>query len=398
MVWIGISSLFLALLPLALTQDQCEVSRLVKSPRRTAPHIEDSARPEITNGQACGSDPRRESRRMRLNINVQSASCEPVANARIFLSQADSHGNELADCGGEISTLSYGSGSVMTVTPGRYHDIKHPGSKRPRLFQLEVRAPAGCAYAGLEEDEPYFTQFYFRKDKTRHSDPCPNDQCHADKPKQILTCSRIAGLRQCTARITVPQVLCEHAPTFSRSMPTRAMPVEPVTTEPVCTRPSATQWDTPGPFYIDNQPYRNPMCSEDINHASTTKLKLHVRLTDRSCRTLTGFNIDVWSANSQGQYVPYCRSLLPTNGSGMFTLDTLKPGRYPGRPQHLHFLVHGTKVGNMCYREFTTQSYFPERFDYSALVKSCRDRTAAGGTSTDLECDFPIILNDPRPC
>ena len=105
-----------------------------------------------------------------------------------------------------------------------------------------------------------------------------------------------------------------------------------------------TRADMLGPFYVEGAPERS----------STGKglaVEGAVRST-RECRALPGARLEWWSANGGGEYDDGHRATQVTDGGGRFRYVTDMPGKYPGRPVHLHVKV--TAAG---HKPLVTQIY-----------------------------------------
>jgi protocatechuate 3,4-dioxygenase beta subunit len=59
----------------------------------------------------------------------------------------------------------------------------------------------------------------------------------------------------------------------------------------------------------------------------------------RGCAPLPGARVEWWSADERGEYRDALRATQHTDAEGRFTYETVAPGRYPGRPPHLHVRV-----------------------------------------------------------
>ncbi len=102
--------------------------------------------------------------------------------------------------------------------------------------------------------------------------------------------------------------------------------------------------DALGPFYTPNAPER-----------ATTGRGLTVNGIVRSaagCTPLPGARIEWWSADAKGEYQDALRATQGADGEGRYRYETVAPGRYPGRPPHLHVRV--TAPG---HRTLVTQLY-----------------------------------------
>jgi len=105
-----------------------------------------------------------------------------------------------------------------------------------------------------------------------------------------------------------------------------------------------TKPDMLGPFYKPDAPDR-----------AVTGHGLVVNGTVRStrgCAALPGARLEWWSADGRGDYQDELRATQRTGGEGAFRYETVAPGRYPGRPPHLH-----VKISAAGHRTLVTQLY-----------------------------------------
>ena len=105
-----------------------------------------------------------------------------------------------------------------------------------------------------------------------------------------------------------------------------------------------TKADMLGPFYKPDAPER-----------AVTGRGLVVQGAVRSangCTALPGARLEWWSANGRGEYQDELRATQRTERDGTFRYETVAPGRYPGRPPHLH-----VKVSAPGHRTLVTQLY-----------------------------------------
>jgi protocatechuate 3,4-dioxygenase beta subunit len=80
-------------------------------------------------------------------------------------------------------------------------------------------------------------------------------------------------------------------------------------------------------------------------------------VVDTSCTPVAGAVVDIWQADASGAYdnAGYgLRGHIATAANGGFTFETVIPGEYPGRTEHIHVKV--TPPGGTT---LTTQMYFP---------------------------------------
>ncbi len=147
---------------------------------------------------------------------------------------------------------------------------------------------------------------------------------------------------------------------------------EPTTTEPQalppnsapisCTAPaSLTPTLTEGPYYTANAPERVSLLEPGM---PGTVLNLTGYVLTADCQPIAGALLDFWQANSQGVYdnAGYTlRGRQYTDANGRYQLETVVPGLYPGRTEHIHVKVQapGGPV-------LTTQLFFPDVTDNAA--------------------------------
>ena len=77
----------------------------------------------------------------------------------------------------------------------------------------------------------------------------------------------------------------------------------------------------------------------------------------RSCKSVAGAKLDFWQADGNGNYdnAGYTlRGWQLTAADGSYRLDTVIPGLYPGRTEHIHFKVSGSDG-----KSYTSQLFFP---------------------------------------
>lgn len=150
------------------------------------------------------------------------------------------------------------------------------------------------------------------------------------------------------------------ATSAATAAPTSAATAAPTTgasaiSAPDCRAPATpTVAQTDGPYYKANPPERTSFVS-----ASTQGTKIIVTgyVLSRSCRPLANARVDFWQADGQGSYDNTgfaFRGYQFTNAQGIYRLETVVPGEYPGRTPHIHVKV--TPSGGST---FTSQLYFP---------------------------------------
>ena len=124
---------------------------------------------------------------------------------------------------------------------------------------------------------------------------------------------------------------------------------------PACTSPATlTPAQTEGPYYTPNSPERSSLIEPGM---SGTKLIVTGQVVTTDCQPIARAWLDFWQADDQGAYdnAGYrLRGHLFTDEQGRYTLETVVPGEYPGRTQHIHVKVRAPNGPIL-----TTQIYFP---------------------------------------
>jgi protocatechuate 3,4-dioxygenase beta subunit len=108
-----------------------------------------------------------------------------------------------------------------------------------------------------------------------------------------------------------------------------------------------------GPYYKKGAPRK-----DRLTEPGDAGLPLLVggQISDTAGRSLSGAIIEVWQTNSNGEYDLEgwrYRATLQANNSGEYRLETVLPGHYGDRAQHIHYLI--TAPG---HRALVTQLYF----------------------------------------
>jgi protocatechuate 3,4-dioxygenase beta subunit len=150
-----------------------------------------------------------------------------------------------------------------------------------------------------------------------------------------------------------------------------------------------TKSDMLGPFYKENAPFKQRL-GEGIEGE---RLIITGKVMDMRCQPLKGAILDIWQANSTGEYDNKgftLRGKVKTNNDGIYIIDTIIPKEYGQgditRPGHIHL-----KVGVPNQPTLTTQLYFvgdpylTDREDKSLVMNT----TEANGTKK-AKFDFVI--------
>lgn len=139
---------------------------------------------------------------------------------------------------------------------------------------------------------------------------------------------------------------------------------------PTCSAPTIQQ--TEGPYYTPNTPERNDLFEEGM---PGTRLIVVGYVLDSNCQPLANAWLDFWQADANGVYDNQGYTLRGhqfTDAQGRYYLETVVPGEYPGRTEHIHVKVQPNGGSTI-----TSQLYFPDSsgntsdgiFDPSLIVQ-----------------------------
>ncbi len=122
-----------------------------------------------------------------------------------------------------------------------------------------------------------------------------------------------------------------------------------------CSAPaSVTPPMTEGPFFKPNSPERASLLEPGI---TGTPLKLTGYVLTQDCQPVAHALVDFWQADREGQYDNNGYKLRGhqfTDEAGRYELETIMPGLYPGRTEHIHVKVQAPNGPVL-----TTQLFFP---------------------------------------
>ena len=121
-----------------------------------------------------------------------------------------------------------------------------------------------------------------------------------------------------------------------------------------CTAPAAALVElTEGPYYKANPPQNATLRTAGV---AGTPLTLTGYVVSKSCQPIANARLDFWQADGNGNYDNSgytLRGWQLTDANGAYHLETVIPGLYPGRTEHIHFKV--TANG----KTYTSQLFFP---------------------------------------
>jgi protocatechuate 3,4-dioxygenase beta subunit len=145
---------------------------------------------------------------------------------------------------------------------------------------------------------------------------------------------------------------------------------------------------TEGPYYKANPPQNAALRTAGV---AGTPLVLTGYVVSKSCQPIANARLDFWQADGNGRYdnTGYTlRGWQLTDAGGAYRLETVIPGLYPGRTEHIHFKV--TVNG----RTYTSQLFFPGVAQnegdsiYSSQMLVTLNTTTSPATGT-----FTFVLN-----
>lgn len=188
-------------------------------------------------------------------------------------------------------------------------------------------------------------------------------------------------------------------PAARLSVPAASTPAAPVASEaPASSSASATAAvachdtlveQTEGPYYSPGAPERTDLTDEDT---IGIPLILTGRVLDASCAPVAGAPIEFWQADGAGVYDNAgfnLRGGQVTDANGAYTLETVIPGLYPSRTEHIHVKVTGSDGV-----ERTTQLYFPDvpQNDEDGIYSETMLVTVTEQSDDSMTATFDFVL------
>ena len=149
----------------------------------------------------------------------------------------------------------------------------------------------------------------------------------------------------------------------STSIPTTSPAVEDTPTPQTSPTPAAAACSSPagltpamteGPYFKAGSPERSSLLEGQVQGL---KLVLSGIVLDGDCKPVAHALLDFWQADSGGQYdnAGYIfRGHQFSDANGRYQLETVVPGLYPGRTEHIHVKVQAPNGPLL-----TTQLFFP---------------------------------------
>jgi protocatechuate 3,4-dioxygenase beta subunit len=179
-------------------------------------------------------------------------------------------------------------------------------------------------------------------------------------------------------------------PAAAQASATQPAGTQSAAAAPVCKSPaSLTPALTEGPFFKANSPER-----ASLIEANTTgkRLTLTGTVLTADCKPVSHALLDFWQANNQGAYdnAGYTlRGHQYTDANGHYQLETIIPGLYTGRTEHIHVKVQAPNVPIL-----TSQLFFPgvtenesdSIYDPALLIHVVKDGEA-------MQAAYEFIIN-----
>jgi len=155
-----------------------------------------------------------------------------------------------------------------------------------------------------------------------------------------------------------------------------------------------------GPYYLADELVRS-----DIREGkSGVPLDLRLLVLDaRNCQPLRGAAVDLWHCDAAGAYSGFgasvgethrfLRGIQLTDQNGLAKFQTIFPGCYPGRTNHIHFKLRtaGARDGNT-YRgghvAHTGQVFFPEEITAGLMRQGAYAQHQGARTRPDEDWIF----------
>ena len=143
-----------------------------------------------------------------------------------------------------------------------------------------------------------------------------------------------------------------------------------------CGGENPTRSETEGPYFKPGSPERQSLLEAGV---TGRRLMLTGSVVRTTCRPIARALLDFWLADAAGEYDNIgfrLRGHQFTDADGRYKLDSVVPGVYRGRTQHIH-----VKVAEPGRPTLTTQLYFPGQplnardplFHADLLVSVARD-------------------------
>jgi len=130
---------------------------------------------------------------------------------------------------------------------------------------------------------------------------------------------------------------------------------DPPDATPVPCNGILTSSNQEGPFYTPGSPERSSLIDEGM---PGTPILITGYVFDQQCYPIAGAKLDFWLADVNGEYDNSGYKLRGhqfSDENGFYTIESIEPTPYTGRPPHIHVKVFAPDGREL----LTTQMYFP---------------------------------------
>jgi protocatechuate 3,4-dioxygenase beta subunit len=145
---------------------------------------------------------------------------------------------------------------------------------------------------------------------------------------------------------------------FGDPLAPRAAVAMPLVPTPACgddDDDDPTPRQTEGPYFTPNSPKRTSLLEAGM---AGMPLVVTGMVLTRGCQPVANALVDFWQCDDDGNYDNSgyrLRGHQFTDAKGVYRLETIVPGLYPGRTRHIHVKVQAPRQPIL-----TTQLYFPD--------------------------------------
>src|SRR2546422_2977222 len=152
-----------------------------------------------------------------------------------------------------------------------------------------------------------------------------------------------------------------------------------------CTAPAQAIVElTEGPYYKANPPQNAALRTAGV---AGTPLTLTGYVVSKSCQPIANAKLDFWQADGNGNYDNSgytLRGWQLTDANGAYRLETVIPGLYPGRTEHIHFkvTVNGQTYTSQLFFSGVSQNASDSIYSAQMLVKLNTSTSPVSGTFT----------------
>jgi protocatechuate 3,4-dioxygenase beta subunit len=201
----------------------------------------------------------------------------------------------------------------------------------------------------------------------------------------------IAGCAGTTANSPTATPLASSTGTATTAPASSPSATQATTNALACTAPAAALVElTEGPYYTANPPQNATLRTAGV---AGTALTLTGYVVSTSCQPIANAKLDFWQADGNGNYDNSgytLRGWQLTDANGAYRLETVIPGLYPGRTEHIHFKV--TVNG----KTYTSQLFFPGVSQNSSdSIYSSRMLVTLNTTTSPVTGTYTFVVNVP---